>query len=128
MNLEFEMREELYNTNFCFSRQDLFDKEKNYDYAKKFYAFDCGIGSFCCYAEKENIIKIIEIAKKYNLEELFLNKAFNKNTLLEFKTKNIHEILKNYNLSDNMPVIFWFSRPYYFDNDKMSYVKDYLQL
>lgn len=62
MEKEFAMRDELYNTDFCFPRCDLYNKSKNYDYSQKFYAFDCNIGSFCCYAIRENILRIVKIA------------------------------------------------------------------
>ena len=94
MDCEFAMRDELYNTDFCFSRHDLYDKEKQYDYSQKFYAFDCNIGSFCCYVDNENIIKIIDIAKKYNLEDIFLGKTFNMLSLLNFKNKSNEELRK----------------------------------
>lgn len=110
--LELAMLDELYKTNFCFPRYDLYDTEKNYDYSKKFYAFDCGIGSFCCYAEKENIFKIIDIATKYKLEDIFLEKSFDKTLLLNFKQQNLEEIRKIYNCPNDHPVVFWFKRGY----------------
>jgi hypothetical protein len=128
MEQEFAMQKELYNSDFCFPRYDLFDKEKNYDYTQKFYAFDCNIGTFCCYAKIENVLKIIEIAKKYNLESLFLNKSFNKSQLLNFKQTPNEELLKKYNLPNDYPVIFWFLRGYNIPVANEVYLKDYLEL
>jgi hypothetical protein len=127
MDAEFAMRDELYNSDFCFSRQDLFDKEKNYDYTQKYYAFDCNIGSFCCLAEKENILKIIEIAKKYKLEDIFLNKMFDKISLLKFKINSIEEIKKHYGITGDLPAVFWFYRWYNMDI-RGQLLKDYLEL
>jgi len=126
MNCEFAMREELYNTDFCFSRSSLYDHENKYDFTQKFYAFDCNVGSFCCYANRENIYKIINVAKKYNLEDLFLYKSFDKNKLYEFKNNSVDELKKKYDLSDNFPLIFWFSRRPLFITDV--YLKAYLEL
>jgi hypothetical protein len=128
MEQEQMMQEELYKTDFCFPIYNLNDIQKDYDYTQKFYAFDCNIGSFCCYANKENILKIIEIAKKYNLEDLFLNKSFNKMRLLNFKQKTNKEYLKEYNLPENSPVIFWFLRGYNIPIIDAIYLRDYLEL
>lgn len=128
MEQEIEMQEELYKTDFCFPRYKLFDIENNYDYNQKFYAFDCNIGSFCCYAKRENILKIVEIAKKYNLENIFLGKMFNKTSLLNFKQKSIEEIRKEQNISNDIPVIFWFYRGYNIPVVDGVYLKDYLEL
>ena len=128
MNSEFAMRDELYNTDFCFPRYMLYDKEMNYDYTQKFYAFDCNIGTFCCLATKENILKIISIAKKYNLEDLFLEKMFNKMSLLNFKAKSNEELRKEYNVPDDYPIVFWFYRGYNVDIKNGVYLKDYLKL
>ncbi len=128
MQQEIQMQEELYNTDFCFPRYKLFDNEKNYDYSQKFYAFDCNIGSFCCYANRENIIKIVEIAKKYNLENIFLGKMFNKTSLLEFKQKSVEEIRIKENIPNDFPVIFWFYRGYNTPIVDGVLLKDYLEL
>ena len=126
MDCEFAMRDELYNTDFCFSRQDLYDKEKQYDYSQKFYGFDCNIGSFCCYVDDKNIIKIIDIAKKYNLEDIFLEKTFNMLSFLNFKNKSNEELRKENKIPDDFPVIFWFHRGYNsFIKDPL-YLKDYI--
>ncbi len=128
MDYEFAMSDELYKTDFCFPRYDLYDKEKNYDYSQKFYAFDCNIGTFCCLANKENILKIIGIAKKYNLENLFLEKMFNKISLLNFKTMSNEEFRKENNIHDDYPVVFWFQRGYNHYIKDGVYLKDYLKL
>lgn len=128
MNSEISMSEELYNTDFCFPRYDLYDKDKNYDYSQKFYGFDCNIGSFCCYANRENILKIILIAKKYELEDIFLSKMFNKNNLLNFKAKSNEQLRKENNIHDDYPVIFWFHRGYNTYIKDGVLLKDYLKL
>ena len=128
MEQEIQMQEELYKTDFCFPRYDLFDKEKNYDYSQKFYAFDCNIGSFCCYANRENIIKIVEIAKKYNLENIFFGKMFNKTSLLNFKQKSVEEIRIKENIPNDFPVVFCFYRGYNTPAVDGVYLKDYLEL
>jgi len=128
MEREFAMKDELYKTDFCFPRYYLYDKEKNYDYSQKFYAFDCNIGTFCCLATTENILKIISIAKKYNLEDLFLGKMFNKMSLLNFKTKSNEELRKENNVPDDYPIVFWFYRGYNLDIKDGVHLKDYLKL
>ena len=110
MNNEFAMREELYNTDFCFPRYKLYDSEHNLDLTQKFYIFDCNVGSFCCYANKENIYKIIDVAKKYKLESLFVYKSFDKNKLFEFKNESLDKLKKKDNLPNDFPVFFWFCR------------------
>ncbi len=119
------MREELYNSDFCFPLHKIFSKN-NIDLTKKIYGFDCNIGSFCCYANKENIYKIINIAKKYELENLFLHSSFDKNELLEFKMKTIEELNKDKLFPNDIPVIFWFLRSRI--REKEVYLKDYLNL
>lgn len=128
MDSEFKMQEELYSTDFCFPRYDLYDKEKNYDYSQKFYAFDCNIGTFCCYANRENILKIIEIAEKYGLENIFLTKMFNKTSLLEFKQKTVDEIRLTQNIPNDFPVVYWFYRGYNVPIKDGVLLKDYLNL
>jgi hypothetical protein len=124
MDTEFAMREELYSTDFCFPRYDLYNPDYKYDLTQKFYIFDCGVGNFCCYADEENIQKIINVAKKYKLEDLFLNKSFSKNALIEFKNKTVDELRKKENLGEDFPVVFYFRRNLLFVTD--IYLKDYL--
>ena len=124
MELEFTMQDELYNSDFCFPRYDLYDREKNYDYSQKFYAFDCNIGTFCCYANNENILKIIEV----NLEDLFLNKSFNKQKLLDFKSNTVRVIRIIDEIPENYPVVFWFYRGYDVLGVNEVLLKDYLSL
>jgi hypothetical protein len=128
MENEFAMQVELFKTDFCFSRYDLYDKEKNYDYSQKFYAFDCNIGGFYCYATKENLLKIVDIAKKYNLEDLFLNKTFNKINLLNFKCMTNNDLRQKKGLSDDYPVIFYFLRGCNYSLDYNAKLKEYLEL
>ena len=126
MDVEFAMRTELYDSDFCFPNYKLYNSEHDLDLTQKFYGFDCNVGSFCCYADKENIHKIIDVAKKYELEILFLYKSFNKYSLLEFKTKTIDELRKKNDLPTNFPVIFWFNRRPSSKTDV--YLKNYLDL
>lgn len=128
MESEYAMKEELYNTDFCFPHSELIFNFQKYDYTQKFYAFDCNVGKFCCYANRENILKIIEIAKKYDLENLFLTKSFNKTRLVEFKQKTNADLLKEQHLSDDYPVIFWFMRGYNSHGKNDVNLKDYLEL
>lgn len=128
MEKEFAMQDELFKTDFCFSRYDLYDNKKNYDYSQKFYAIDCNIGGFYCYATKENLLKIVDIAKKYNLENLFLNKTFNKINLLNFKCMTNNELRQKKGLPDDSPVIFYFLRGYNYSLDHSANLKDYLEL
>lgn len=123
MEYEFAMRDELYNSDFCFPESYLLSFNNNIDITKKYYGFDCGVGSFCCFANKENIYKILNVAKKYDCQDLFLNKYFNKNSLLKFKSKTIDELRKNDNSNYKFPVIFWFKRSYAIDDIRL---KDYL--
>jgi len=138
MESEFKMREELEATDFVFNRTTLYEKinESDDDYNKKWFLFDCNIGSFCCEATKENIIKIMEIAKKYGHEGIFLFKAcrkdelddFEKKTVEELKEKNKKLFLNSEKFDHRFPVMLTWMRSYnyYGNKNDLIEVKDFL--
>jgi hypothetical protein len=126
-NIEQLLKEELFKTDYCFSTFDLFNNPDKFDNTKKLYGFSLIIGNFLCYANDDNLHKIIKTAQKYNLDYLFLNTVFHTKDLLTFNKENIKKIKKIYLLPDNLPPIFWFTRAKKVNRDTMLILKDYLE-
>lgn len=125
-NIE-ELKKELFKSGYCFSTFELFNNPEKYDKTKKLYGFSLIIGNFLCYANDDNLHKIIKTAQKYNLDYLFLNTVFNTKNLITFNKENTEKIKKIYSSPENYPPIFWFVRANKFNNETMINIKDYLE-
>jgi hypothetical protein len=107
------MKNELFQSD-CF-----FEKDKLSDSCKYFV-----IDDIYCLANKKNIILLVEIAKRHNLQDYILYKNYCRESLEFFERSSCNIVKRHYNLLNNDYVIFTFFTAKNYES--LSQLKDYL--